>query len=540
MFLHPPKRSALLLALVLPLAGACKQPGRLDLLLRSSDDLDLTAVASIEVRLLEDATGAEVGRATVAGSDLAALPELLAKSELGPNVDYVFEVRATVDTGVCASGRVVGRSLPLSVESDTSTDSSTAYVACADGVAPTGRTNDVRTGHAAIWAPAEGGALLIGGASTLVTPGVNPTVTALASVDVYDVAAGQFSTAPPMHEARFLPGAALDAEGAVVVVGGVSDRVYTPEEWLDSVEELDGDERRLEGLTDGRWLEPRTLTLTDGTLAIMGLGVAVQGGGLPLLPYQVSFYDPRTQQVPHDAIETTFVNGIVVPFPGRGRALLAGGDAGPEPARPRLFCEAGQCGCDDGACLIELGDAADPDTWGPGPRWNDAAGAWLPCPEGGGTAYIVGGKTRPDGADREDIWGDVYCHRDTDEPDTGFVNVGELDEPRTGAGVVALRGGRLLVVGGYDDVAVGEASLPRGKASALILSVSACGCEGLAPGDVTEVPIDDSIGDIGHFLLGRSAVTLGDGTVLITGTASIDVDSVEAGSDAWVFNPDLP
>lgn len=532
----PPIRATSLLALLcLPSMLACKDPGRIDLYLRASDDLDLSAIAEVEVRLLAEATGRELTRSTVAGTNLAELPRLFARTAIDPGTAYVFEVRADTEPAICASGRAVGRSLPVSVGSDTSRSEATVFVACADGITPTGRLRAERALHAAIWAPVQGGALMVGGASVLSY--ADATAVPLASVELYDIASGQFASTPELLDARILPGVALDAEGRVVVLGGGTARFFDPEQWLDSVEEIDGTARRPKGPIDGGWLGPLTVSLPDGSLALLGIGLH----RTPPTLYQASFYDPGTEQIPRDALEKNPANQIVVPIPGQARALLAGGDGGPgESLRPSLFCGAGDCGCGDAPCLVDLADEDAPPSWGPGAGWNDAAGAYLPCPSGGGTAWIVGGKIQdPDAPAQELSVGDVYCYASTPTPSLDLVHVGTL-RARNAHGVVAVRGDRLLVVGGFENEAVGGNLVPRGIPEAELVRVSACECEGIEPGDVTDVVVDETLGELGHLLLARASVLLGDGTVLITGNTAIVGTNVEAGSDAWVFNPDLP
>jgi hypothetical protein len=143
-------------------------------------------------------------------------------------------------------------------------------------------------------------------------------------------------------------------------------------------------------------------------------------------------------------------------------------------------------------------------------------------------------------APRQDVSvGDVYCYRDTDTPSMDFVHVGTL-RARNAHAVVAVRGDRLLVVGGFTNEPVGGNIVPRGIREAELVTVSACGCEPLGAFDVTDVVVDETLGEVGHLLLARASVLLGDGTVLITGNTTIVGSSIEASSDAWVFNPDLP
>lgn len=536
-------RTTLALPLLLGLAAnACKDPGRIDLLLRLSDELDLAPLGDVEVRLLSGASGSELRRATVSGANLADLPQVFSKSEIDPGSSYVFEVRAAVDTEVCASGRVVGRSLPVTVSSDTAVSSATAYVACADGITKTGQLRDARALSGAIWAPNQGGALLVGGASRVDFSDASTTATPLSSVEVYDVAQGEFSSVPDLLDARMSPGLALDAEGRVVVLGGAAQLFMDPREWLDSVEEIDGAARRGKGLLDGRWVDPRPIALSDGTLALVGVGLHLA----PDVTYQASFYDPRTETIPHDAIERFPLNEIAVAFPGRGRALLAGGASGTsDPLRPVLFCDTGDCGCAEAPCLVELGEEGAPETWGAGPGWSDSAGAWLSCPEGGGTAWIVGGRITDPGqpADPDQSVGDVFCYRDTDDPSRAFERVGVL-RARNGHGVVALRGNRLLVVGGAWSEAGDGVQLSHGITEAEIVRVSPCACDPIEPEAVTTVVVDPTLDEVGQYLTSRNPLLLGDGTVLVTGVARlnlVDGDPVlQAGTDAWVFNPDLP
>lgn len=533
--MSPRSRRIFLPAIViLALLASCKKPGRLDLLLRPSEDLELAAVDELEVRLLDARDGHEMGRANVAGTDLDALPNLFDRSPIDPHVPYVFEVRAEVAAEVCASGRVVGRSLAVEVASDDAVGAATMYVACAESASPTGRMHVARVGHAAIWAPVQGGALFLGGASQLGSS--NATYEGLDSIERYDVATGRFTELPALLEPRFMPGAALDADGRVFVMGGgpggsLVDQAF---EWVDTVEEVDGDARRGKGLLDSKWPRPVVLPLSDGTVALFGFGIH----GLAL-PVQATFYDPATETNARGYLTRGLgeYNLLAVAMAGRDRALLVGAfDEANGEARPSLFCASGCCEA-PGPCFVPLGEEGPParpgpSNWGPGPAWKEAAGAWLACPDGGGTVTITGGHL---GASTEAL-DDIWCYEDAEgEPSReGLSRIGGLNHARWGHGMVAIRPGHVLVVGGTAG--------PNGSVEqAEILRVDPCSCAPLDDADVTEAVIDPSLDNVGRGMWGGSEVVLGDGTVLLSGAMSANAAlDLVADDEAWVFMPDLP
>ncbi|MBI2895018.1 MAG: hypothetical protein HYY06_15795 [Deltaproteobacteria bacterium] len=525
------------LILVPVLTAACAEPGRIDLALRAPDGTGLDAVDTLEVTLLTEPDGTRVAEGQVQGGSLEELDTAFRRADVDPDRRYVFEVRG--DTGICDSGRVVGRSLPFEVESNDSVESVTMYVACADEFAPTeSRMQAERSSFAAVWDATTPGAVLLGGASrvVLVADGSPTELVPLDSVERYDVATGEFSSDPPLTMPRAAPVAQIVGDGTIAVLGGVGlpEVDGSPGAPLDTVEALEGETRR--GLVNlaNYWVETSSLVLNDGTIALVGSAYDVAGS-----LSQAEVYD-AVRSLDVASVPSLFgaaqrSGAMVVAFDGRDRALMAGGivgsDAGVAPP-PELFDASSAC--DDGAtdppCMGLIDEDGDPDGFGPGAGWKSAAGAWAPCAAGGGTAYLMGGEI---GAEPAEQVAEIFCFRD--EPGSApapLRRIGELRSARAGASAVLVRGSRILVVGG--------AARSGGVGNAELFRVDACTCEQQIETDaIEEIPIDlDS-----NYLLRPTLVPLGDGTVLVAGAVALQFGptSVElsATNDAWVFDPDL-
>ncbi len=467
----------------------------------------------LQVAVLDAQTEEVAVSASIPTSDLRNAARLFDALKLEVGRVYVVALNALL-TGVhpCKpTNRAVGFSPPFTYEGDPPALS--IYLDCADQVSSAALLAQPRLYHSATFlaSPApHGRVVIVGGVSlkSLTEPRLEDA-TVHDSIEVFDPGLNIFTRLPArLSRPRAFHGAVATGPDQLLLTGGL-DTVNvggTPRlQPLDLVDRLEGDRlSALEPLVTPRALHA-ALQLEDRLLVAGGLDDKY-------LPTRAAeLYDPaegrRAGELPKMSTVHVVPGTVVV----GGLALIIGGVWWPDVALPEdHFCLDGSCGGCAGPCFAELSGF---------PKGQGRAGhgvAHVPCADGPGAVYVVGGHHDASEAASApaETYDDIYCV-EIERLERGLRRVGGLLGPRRNHTVSVVRGPkdsrRLFVAGGSDD---GDILLKNAE-----LVPVGCGCAAIDSREIRQVELKNERS-------GHTATVLADGSVLLVG-GFVGADSAE-------------
>lgn len=411
---------------------------------------------------------------------------------------YRLELAASTREGVCTRHRrAVGRAHfvheapPYAIP---------IQVGCADELAPT-RGAPIHPRLVQSLSATSDGAIVAGGASLLDDAFV-PT-DPVRAVERYDMATGRFEEVGELSTLRLFAPMLTLRDGRVLIAGGQNAVVGCD----DSMEVVwpPGAAPIPRSLAAPR-CSARALLLADGPTFFGGTPPPP-----PLMPEysRMEVHDDSFSFEPRQA-----TGGIarslaaIAPLTlGRG-ALIGGGQALGAPFELALE------DCDDGPCFYEVEtDPAVPE------GWTDMTLTYVPCSQGGGAVYAVGGVIREEGVEEDTELDDVWCW---------------LDRPE--GGVLRPTASLPITRALHRTIALPDALLVIGQTQALRVPVDPCTCTASA----TTVEVNGLDYPAGALMILHEVVTLADESVLIHGGVStFDTAPISAERSAWLFIRDV-
>lgn len=494
-----------------PFALGCLNRPVVDIRLVHSPSLSPAAFSTLTLQWRRP-DGDEVIRETrllsvALGADVDDLPEL----QVGAR--YQVELSAEANAA-CASRRAVGRSLAF-----THRDADyriPVHIGCADEFFGMPGPKSARVGDALLALP-DGGALLAGGARAA-TRGAEQSLRfsalqqggLISSIERYDPAEGRFAETSTLAVPRAEVGAVALPEGAGLV-GGTLERASCSRQVELSFRAATSPGASLAEARCGA----RALHLSAaGAVVVVGGAPASEPGGAAPTEVEVFGEDLRTaaQRGPSDVVARHGPHLLAL-SDGRSALVVGGNDADAAPAVVRVDadCTGGRTG---GACLSAVSG------WAGLANVRHFALSAVQCGSGGRTLYLTGGRSGPEGMGRDDI----FCAVENDGAVGSLASVGQLPEARYRHRSVAVRGDRLLLVGGQ--------LADRAATDALLVQVSPCACEPVTEISRVSLPV-------GGTLLHHHAVRLADGAVLLLGGLAVEGDTYTPRGEAALFVPDL-
>ncbi len=480
-----------LAACVAALASACEDTRVLDVRLVLPTGLVLTEVVEeLTIRVIDGETEQVVAEATVATERVGGEDDLLDLGDLQNGHSYVVTISAPVADGSDACqvrGRVVGLSAPFVHRESSSTVA--VQLGCADELVPTrGAPLRARLAHRVV-TDGEGNAVIVGGGRTLtVRSGVGEDWVyedMVRTIERYDPTTGSFSEGGDLRETRAFPAALRLEGGEVAVIGG--NQTLDPVCW-DATEAISPTAIEPRNLLAQPRCFPEAVAL-DGAVVVLGGAVLQPENGAEVLDASLGI------RLIDSVSGSPFRVRPAVHTLSDGTSAVVAGGSDTEPVVQILRLDDGGV-----ASFEDVSGNVPPPTWGGG-------SAYVPCEEGGGAVYLVGGLDQ--GLETPEAW----CY--LDRPGGGsVVEAGELDTERANHVMLAVRGPandhRLLVIGGSGGTDV--------HFDALLIEVDGCGCGPL--GETTIIPLPE-----GFIPLHHAATVLDDGSVLIVGGTQLVEES---------------
>lgn len=413
---------------------------------------------------------------------------------------YRLEVAASTREGVCAlRRRAVGRA---NFEHGGPPYTIPVQVGCADEIAPT-RGQPVHARLLQSISATVDGAIIAGGAAMLDASFVptNP----VRVVERYDITSGRFVEIGELSTQRLFAPTLTLRDGRVLIAGGQNPFLGCDE----TIEVLWPPEA-------APITRPLAAPRCSSAAVLLADGLAFFGGmpaAPPLMPAfsRMEVHDDTFSFEPREA-----TGGVARSLPavapltlGRG-AFLAGGlfeEPGP------LF-ELALTDCEGSPCLVDVDTDPEPPL-----GWAEMSATYVPCEQGGGAVYVVGGVIREEGVEDEVELDDVWCW--LDRPEGGVLRrTASLPETRTYHRSFALPN-ELLVIG---------------EGSGLRIPVDPCACTAQA----ATIEANSVNYPAGPLMLLHDAVQLDDESILIHGGVStFDAAVIAAERSAWLFVRDV-
>ena len=431
------------------------------------------------------------------GRDL--LGDLARGGVLNAGRRYRLELAASTREGVCTRHRrAVGRA---HFEHRTPPYAIPIQVGCADEIAPT-RGAPIHARLLQAISPIANGAIIAGGAATL--DGEFVPADPVRAVERYDMTTGRFEEVGELATLRMFAPMLTLRDGRVVIAGG-QNTVVGCDETMEVLWPLDA--ARVPRSLAAPRCSPRALLLAGGP--------AFFGGAPPpppLVPDYARFevHDDTFTFEPRQATggEERYLAAVAPLTLGRG-ALVGGGQTFGGPFELAL------ADCGGGVpCFHDVPtEPATPE------GWTDMTLTYVPCSEGGGAVYAVGGVVREPGSEEDTELDAMWCW---------------LDRPE--GGVLRPTASLPIVRSLHRTIALPDELLVVGQTQALRVPVDPCTCTAQA-GTLEVNGVDYPPG---AFMILHEVVQLPDETVLIHGGVStFGVTPISAERSAWLFVRDV-